>query len=116
MPDHVHLLFTLGKSLSVGQVMGKFKTLARRAAEAAWTWQLNGFEHRLRPEEQEAHYAFYLFMNPYRAGCITLEQTWPGWICEEPERYRFLSGLSSDGTPPAEWLTRAEALARHLPV
>jgi REP element-mobilizing transposase RayT len=104
MSDHVHLLFRLGPRLSVGQVMGKFKSHARRACAAAWSWQLNGYEHRLREHEREEDYAFYVFMNPYRAGLVPMTRPWPAWICPEPRRYRFLDALAPDGSPPAEWL------------
>ena len=36
MPDHVHLLFALGARLEVGQVIGKFKALARNMGRAPW--------------------------------------------------------------------------------
>ncbi len=111
MPDHVHLLFTLGERLSVGQVTGKFKTLARARGQAAWRWQQDGYEHRLRPDESTDDYAFYIFMNPYRAGLCAVSQAWPRWVCPEPTRFRFLQHLDSTGAPPPEWLGTIETIA-----
>lgn len=78
MPDHAHLLFTLGERLSLDRVMAKFKASTRNVAAADWRWQDNGFEHRLRPDESTKDYAFYMFMNPYRAGLIDMRSTWSG--------------------------------------
>jgi len=67
MPDHVHLLFTLGTRLTLGQTMAKFKNFARDLGRVPWRWLDDGFEHRLRPIELIEDYGFYFFMNPYRA-------------------------------------------------
>ncbi|MCX6938541.1 MAG: transposase [Verrucomicrobia bacterium] len=115
MPDHLHLIFTLGPRLSVGQIMGKFKTLSLRHAGAVWRWQLNGYEHRLRDNESEEDYAFYVYMNPYRAGLAPISGVWPAWICPEPNRYRFLAALKLDGTPPCEWLDEPDRVAIPAP-
>jgi putative transposase len=77
MPDHVHLLFTLGERLSYGRVIAKFKTLGRDQGRADWRWQKDGFEHQLRPHEKMEDYGFYVFMNPYRAGLIATCERWP---------------------------------------
>ena len=104
MPDHVHLLFTLGSRLTLGQVMGKFKTLSRDRGFSPWHWQEDGFDHRLRAEDSTEDYGFYLFMNPYRASFLPTSQTWPWWICPDPTQFRFTAHLNPDGTPPPEWL------------
>lgn len=111
MPDHVHLLFTLGDRLSVGQVTGKFKTLSRARGQAVWHWQQDGYEHRLRPEESAEDYGFYIFMNPYRAGLCSISQSWPWWVCPETSRFGFLQHRDSSGAPPPEWLGKIEAVA-----
>ena len=114
MPDHVHVLFTLGERLTLGQVMGKFKTLARDQGRAAWRFQADGFEHRLRPKESAEDYGFYIFMNPYRANLRPLSQAWPWWVCPEPTRFRFFQHLTPGGTPPPEWLVEAETVAARI--
>ncbi len=116
MPDHAHLLFTLGERLSLNRVMAKFKASTRRSAKADWWWQENGFEHRLRPEESAENYAFYMFMNPYRAGLINMRKAWSGWICPQPEGLIFSQGLDADGAPPAEWLEESKRVAGRIVV
>ena len=111
MPDHLHVLFTLGARLSVGQVMAKLKALSRNKGQASWRWQQDGFEHRLRPDEAVEDYAFYLFMNPYRARLLPMTELWVGWICPEPTRFKFPAHLNPQGTPPAEWLDDCNEIA-----
>lgn len=114
MPDHAHLLFRLGRRLALGRVMAKFKTLARGGGRQGWRWQENGFEHRLRPDEPAEHYAFYIFMNPYRAGLAPMEEPWPFWTCPEPRRFLFPKHLDAKGAPPPEWLDEIERIAPRL--
>jgi putative transposase len=114
MPDHVHLLFILGSRLPVGRVIAKFKTLAREKDFAAWRWQQDGFERRLRPEDSEEDYGFYIFMNPYRACLLSTAQRWPWWVCLEPARFLFTQHLNDDGTPPIEWLEKASDVAKRI--
>lgn len=104
MPDHVHLLFSMGSRLRVGQIMGKFKALSRHRGRATWRWQDDGFEHRLRERESIEDYGFYIFMNPYRAGICGSDLNWPWWVCPNPERLAFLSKLESNHPVPSAWL------------
>jgi len=77
MPDHVHTLFILGDRLPLGRVIAKYKTLARDHGRATWRWQQDGYEHRLRENEDSSEYGFYIFMNPYRAQLIEPLECWP---------------------------------------
>ncbi len=106
MPDHVHMVFVLGSRLTVGQVMAKFKTLARGGD--AWRWQQDGFEHRLRANEAAEDYGFYVFMNPYRARLAPIAQPWPWWTCPDTEQFGFTQKLDRNGIPPEEWLDQVE--------
>ena len=114
MPDHLHVLFTLGVRLSVGQVMAKLKTLSQDQGRAAWRWQQDGFEHRLRPGEKIEDYGFYIFMNPYCARVLPLTETWPGWICPEPTHFAFTAHLTPSGAPPTEWLEQSDQIAARI--
>lgn len=112
MPDHVHILFTLGERLSLDRVIAKFKSRGR-PPDATWRWQANLFEHRLRADEDSEDYAFYIFMNPYRAGLIDVNAPWLGWLRGAEWRWRLEDGLSAEGTPPAEWIHQmTEAVGR----
>lgn len=114
MPDHAHLLFTLGPTFTLGQTMAKFKNLARNRGREPWRWLDDGFEHRLRPDELAEDYAFYIFMNPYRARLVAMAGVWPWWLCPNAAHFRFLTHLHPDGTPPHEWLDQVEATARRI--
>lgn len=114
MPDHVHLLFTLGDRLRVGQVVGKFKTLARNMGRATWRWQQDGFEHQLRDVESMEDYGFYMFMNPYRAGLCPLAAPWPWWLCPQPSLFRFLSARDQNQAVPSEWLGLSDQIGSRI--
>lgn len=110
MPDHVHLLLTLGSRLGVGQVIGKIKSQSRHQGKAAWRWQEDGFEHQLRTIESIEDYGFYIFMNPYRTGLCTMNADWRWWICPQPTRFHFLAGLGAEQNVPPEWLGLCEQI------
>ena len=115
MPDHLHVLFTLGERLPLDRVIAKLKARSR-SVDAVWRWQANVFEHRLRADEDAEDYAFYIFMNPHRAGLVDVTVPWPGWLGGAEWRWRFEDGLSATGTPPAEWLDRATEVAERIEV
>lgn len=114
MTDHIHLLFTLGDRLRLGQVIAKLKALGRDHGCITWRWQEDAFEHRLRDYESVEDYGFYVFMNPYRGGLCSMQERWPWWSCPQPDQFRFMTGLNSDGTPPDEWLTEAERIESRI--
>lgn len=114
MPDHAHLLLTLGGRLRLGQMMGKFKAQSRDQGRVSWHWQEDGFEHRLRHIEAIEDYGFYIFMNPYRAGLCPLATAWPWWICPHPSAFRFLDALNANQTVPAAWLGLSDKIATKI--
>ena len=105
MPDHVHLLFILGETLSFSRTIGKLKantgnTLAR------WqlTWQKNFHDHRLRQNNSMESFARYIFLNPYRKGLLQCRESWPWWVCNRDYQPEFLSALEQRQYPPETWL------------
>jgi len=105
MPDHVHLLAALTEKLSIGQVVGKFKSLTRSfLSQHGMCWQRNYFEHRLRPDDRVSHYARYIFLNPYRAGLVSRKTEWPYWIHYANIAFDFMVFLEDRRYPPEEWL------------
>lgn len=117
MPDHVHLLCELGNRLRLEQCIAKAKALMTQATKSRKTiWQENVFEHRLRVDEDTEAYAFYIFMNPYRAGLVTIGRNWTGWFCTAARRFRFLDALDVNGIPPPAWLARDETCGGALAV
>ncbi len=113
MPDHVHLLFALGGRLSLARLVAKWKARVRPALGGG-AWQANYFEHRLRPEEAEEPYAWYIFMNPYRSGLVTVEEVWSGWWPLPESAWTFLALARSGPRPQPEWLDRYDATVRGL--
>ena len=110
MPDHLHLLFRLGPRLSVGQVVGKFKTGVWSAMQArGLAWQRDFYEHRLRPEDAQEGVGWYIFLNPYRKSLAGLDESWPWWRLDEPTAFVFPSQLRPGGCPPPEWLGQVAA-------
>ncbi len=113
MPDHIHLLLQLGERLPLDRVVAKWKTLARRSAPHC-LWQANYYEHRLRPAESLERYAWYIFMNPYRARLISTDDNWPGWWPVPVNAWTFLSLARPGPCPQPEWLAEIEAIAPTL--
>ncbi|MBW7894441.1 MAG: transposase [Opitutaceae bacterium] len=117
MPDHLHVLFQLGDRLPLARVMAKLKgAITRRINHdlGSHLWQENAFEHRLRPDESAEAYAFYIFMNPYRAALCGNEATWPWWVCTDPARFQFLTLRRANRSPQPEWLDEAERISNQI--
>jgi putative transposase len=105
MPDHIHWLFALGRRLTLGRVLARWKAQTKDALQsAALVWQRDFYEHKLRPDELMEPYALYIFLNPYRAGVLTANDAWPHWHCPGPDRFDFTALLNLNGTPPDEWI------------
>jgi REP element-mobilizing transposase RayT len=105
MPDHVHLLYRLGSTLSLSQVQGKFKRFTRQTLnQSQINWQPNYYDHRLRADTALESFSRYIFLNPYRKQLITCEATWPGWRLNRNYEPEFLTNLESGITPPNAWL------------
>jgi putative transposase len=113
MPDHVHLLFELGSRLSLDRVVSKWKAQVRRTVSGV-VWQANFFEHHLRPDELREPYAWYVFMNPYRAGLIDPDEVWRGWYPASVLRWEFLEIARPGPCPQPEWLAEWDRRATGL--
>jgi putative transposase len=109
MPDHVHWIFVLGSRLSLGRILAKWKSslpLTTRIPNTAW--QRDFFEHRLRPVESIESYGLYCFLNPYRAGLIPHDRSWPGWRLWKPDLFQFVGLLRNGCCPEPEWFDAVE--------
>lgn len=105
MPDHVHLLFALGESLSLQRVIAKFKANVKRQLSGdGFQWQRNFYDHQIRNEASLEPFALYTFMNPYKNGLLGIDETWEGWICGESFRPEFLAKLKDGKFPQAMWI------------
>lgn len=104
MPDHLHLLVTLGNATDLSSAIRLFKgrltPLLRKHGAA---WQQNFFDHRLRPDEELLPVYLYIFLNPYRKGLIPVNQPWKGYSCNE-EDWAWFGSLTNERCPEPAWL------------
>lgn len=109
MPDHIHLLLTLVRRLSIERLIVKFKTKSLRKLPVNRAWQRNFFEHRLRTDELANDYARYIFLNPYRKALLKRNARWPLWILGMGIDFDFPHQLDAGGFPPEPWLEESDA-------
>lgn len=104
MPDHIHLLVTLGSRLTLGQAIGRLKTKTRAAlAEANLIWQGNYYEHHLRPDDLSEDVIRYIFLNPYRAKLLPINERYP-WTWLGAEEQNWFMPMTDVERPFPEWL------------
>ncbi|CAA6689459.1 Unannotated [Lentimonas sp. CC19] len=109
MPDHVHLLYTLGNTLTLSQVQAKLKTFTNQAlATAELHWQSNYFDHHLRHDASLEKFAYYIFLNPYKKHLIEVNESWPWWTLNRSYRPEFSLSLKDGQFPQPEWLQESE--------
>jgi len=75
IPDHVHWLFLLGKTMRLSKLVQRFKGISARRVnclrkEKAPVWQPSFHDHAVRSEESLTELARYTIMNPVRAGLV----------------------------------------------
>lgn len=87
MPDHMHVLLTLGDDESLSHLMNRVKSVSARAAhtvtesaQPVWTGAFH--DHALRRDEDIAIAARYVITNPVRAGLVDTIWNWPFWDSE----------------------------------
>jgi putative transposase len=111
MPDHIHVLGRLGARLSLARSVGKFKARTRAALAAArLTWQENFYDHRLRSNDDLEPFARYIFLNPYRAQLIPLDEAWQLWLRWGDLRFQFESTIADSARVPAAWLGQPDPI------
>lgn len=86
MPDHKHVLLTLGGKESLSSVIRRVKAVSARAAHGVTAsklpfWAGSFHDHALRHEEDVAVAARYLVANPVRARWVDSIWQWPFWDC-----------------------------------
>jgi putative transposase len=85
MPDHLHLLFTPAADISLERAMQLIKggfSYQLGKAHAANTkrglvWQESFTNHHIRDEQDYAHHAAYIRMNPVRARLVEKPELYP---------------------------------------
>jgi putative transposase len=104
MPDHLHLLLTLGERLELSRAIARLKAkLAPALKNSAIGWQAGFHDHLLRPEESLGPYFRYIHLNPYQARLTEPGTIWPyTWF--RPEDWVWFETLTDDGKALPEWL------------
>ena len=94
MPDHVHLL--LEGLAPQSDLLGFVKSLKAKSS-TAWQqktslilWQKKFYDHILRQNDSPDDVAWYIWMNPVRAG-----------LCDRPEEYQFLGSFTGMAPKPS---------------
>jgi REP element-mobilizing transposase RayT len=104
MPDHLHLIVGLTGNADLSQSM---KMLKGRSAVLLRShqlrWQRGFFDHRMREREDRLPVFLYIFLNPYRARLLPVDQKWHGYFCA-PDDWEWFEPLTSEACPFPEWL------------
>lgn len=104
MPDHLHLLISLGTVIELSAAVRLFKgRLAPALRRVDLCWQRAYFDHRLRSDEDCLPVFLYVYLNPYRAELVPPNQTWSGYYCAEDD-WRWFGELTTVSCPFPEWL------------
>ncbi len=91
MPDHLHLVLTLGEQVTLAQIMQALKGYtAQRINELAGrkgrVWEKGYYEHGIRDQEDMRRRVKYTVENPERAGLVEQYEEWPYSSAHESRR------------------------------
>jgi putative transposase len=104
MPDHMHLLITLGDRLPLAKAVQRLKAKTSATLRAVnISWERGFFDRQLRQDDERLPLFLYIYLNPYRAGLLADSARWPHYYCRDEEWAWFRSMLDSD-RPYPEWL------------
>ena len=91
MPDHVHLLVTLGDRLTLGKAIARLKSKTCGELQSAKIkWERGFYDRRLRAEDSLAAVLRYVYMNPHRTDPPLIHAginnaPWPWFYCADKE-------------------------------
>lgn len=81
MPDHLHLLYQLGPTADLSNVMQRFGSFTGRSicrhGGRARVWSDGFHDHALRSETVLGDVVAYIHENPVKAGLVTAATEWP---------------------------------------
>jgi REP element-mobilizing transposase RayT len=104
MPDHLHLVVTLGNGARLDESVRLLKgPLCPHLRDAGVRWQPSFFDHRLRAEDNLTAVFRYVFLNPHRAGLVAAPERWPGYFCRTQD-WEWFGPLIGEAEPEPEWL------------
>jgi REP element-mobilizing transposase RayT len=104
MPDHVHLLITIDPTTTLSDAVRRFKGRLSPALRT-WglRWQPGYFDHRMRSTEDRLSVFLYIYLNPYRAGLVSIDLRWRGLYCC-PADWAWFEPLTVESRPVPGWL------------
>ena len=106
MPDHVHLLLTLGPRLALGRSIQRLKAKTAACLRLCeLQWERGFFDRQMRPDDDSLAVFLYIYLNPYRGGLIARTEKWAHYYCGLKDWEWFESYLDQD-LPPPEWIQR----------
>jgi REP element-mobilizing transposase RayT len=85
MPDHVHLIVIITKSVGIDLAVWRFKRAASYGNQIKW--QPAAFDHRIRSDDSYREKWHYILANPKRGGLIQDRMAWPyvkSWSVNTP--------------------------------
>jgi putative transposase len=104
MPDHVHLLVTLGARLSLERSVQRMKARTAPTLRSSGLRREHGFfDRKLRAGDERLPVYHYIYLNPYRAGLVALSERWPYFYCRD-EEWQWFQPLLENDLPYPEWL------------
>ena len=105
MPDHLHLLVTLGERSHLSECVRMFKgRLVPALRRTNLAWQPSFYDHRLRSVDNLLPVFLYIYLNPYREKLINPGLAkWPGYYCAS-EDWAWFGQLTNGELPYPEWL------------
>jgi REP element-mobilizing transposase RayT len=104
MPDHVHLLITLGERLSIAKAVQRLKAKTSAVLRRAnLGWERGFYDRQLRPDDDRLAVFLYIYLNPYRAGLMPDSSKWPHYHCRD-EEWAWLRGMLNADRPYPERL------------
>ena len=105
MPEHVHILGTLGEKLTLSQTIAKLKVVTKPFLQIdGLTWHRNYYDHRLSRKTNTDTFARYIYLNPYRRKLLPITEQWSHWMLNKTYRPDFLEQLEANQLPPSKWL------------
>ena len=106
MPDHLHLLISLGEKLELSRAVARLKSkISPVLRKSGLGWQTGFHDHRVRADESLEPYFRYIHLNPYQARLIETGVVWPySWFRRED--WDWFEALTDDGRALPEWLTQ----------
>jgi len=74
MPDHLHAIMSFSPMIGMKRCISQWKRYV--STNSSVVWQRDFFDHRLRPGESYVEKAYYIRMNPVRAGLADDSGKW----------------------------------------